>query len=52
VFIEGQWASIRVENNVLHVTAPNFVHRAICGYKEPLAPRAQAPFALPIAPAK
>ena len=52
VFIEGQWASIRVENNVLHVIAPNFVHRAICGYKEPLAPRAQAPLAPPIGPAK
>lgn len=38
VFVRGRWASIQAKDNKLAVTAPDFVHRAIDGYPNPIAP--------------
>jgi hypothetical protein len=39
VFVTGQWASIQAKDNNLVVLAPDFVHRAINGYPQPIPPR-------------
>lgn len=40
IYVIGQWAAIQAKDNNLSVSAPDFVHRAIDGYGEPIPPRA------------
>lgn len=39
VFVRGKWASMQARDNLLTITAPDFVMRAVEGSGEPIAPK-------------
>ena len=43
VYATGQWASIQAKDNSIIVIGPDFVHRTIDGYAQPIPPRAATP---------
>ncbi|MFZ9881904.1 MAG: hypothetical protein ACO3QC_10935 [Phycisphaerales bacterium] len=43
MLVKGKWSTMQLRGTQLIVRAPDFVHRAIVGYGEPIPPKADAP---------